>query len=197
MTEIDDAEDVIDQELESFLSNWQLRGYYLAVVAASVTASTLMFNLGAYNVVFFRTLFAVWVTCTAIFLGTFVLPRAERPIKGWELWALLAPSLWVFALIFAPAPGEEASGWYSLLETALTLIIVLSLPYIGYVLLVITQGEALRLPLRMLIGLVVIVLVTGSLGYWAGNNNFLFMTCHDFVVAGDFAPANCLPSEAE
>jgi hypothetical protein len=35
-----------------------------------------------------------------------------------------------------------------------------------------------------------------TLGYYAGANNDLLVTCGDFQIAGDDAPANCRPGAA-
>jgi hypothetical protein len=183
----------LDEEIEAFLSNNQLRGYYLAAVGASIAAWTLMFNLGAYNVVFFRTLFAIWISCTAVFVATLLLPRSERPLQGWGLAALLAPSLWLISIMVAPDAGTNTIGWYQVVRWVLVGFTLISLPYIGYILLLITQGESFRLPIRMLVGLSVIVLVVASLGYVMGRYNFLIMDCEQFTVAGDFPPTNCIP----
>ena len=186
-----------DEDVEQLLSNNQLRGYYIAAVGASLTAWTLMFNYGVYSTVFFRTLFGVWVTCTAIFVATLLLPENERPLREANLYALLAPSLWLMALVLAPSEGETIGGWYNWLVTALAFLTEISLPYIGYVLLVILQGETFRLPTRMFVGLLVIVVIVGALGYGVGRYHHLFLSCRAFAVAGEFTPPNCLEINLE
>jgi hypothetical protein len=185
-------EPFVDQDVEQILTNNQLRGYYVAAVGASLAAWTLMFNYGVYDTIFFRTLFGVWAACVAVFVATLLLPEAERPLRGETLYALLGPTLWLLAEVLGPVAGETLGRWYAWIDTLLVTLTIASLPYVGYVLLVILQGEAFRLPTRMFVGLVVIVVIVGALGYGLGRYHYLFLSCQQFAVAGEFIPPNCL-----
>lgn len=182
------------QEIKRYLTNSQVRNYYLSVTAASLTAWTLMFNLGVYGSVFFRTLFAIWVLCTSVFIATMMLPKHERPLHGLNLIALLVPSLWMISFLFVPTLAE-AEDSFQTITNLLTLLTIITMPNLGYAILVIVQGDTLQLPGRMLIAMVVIVLVVSSMGYWVGLNHHLFITCDEFTISGEFAPPTCLQVE--
>lgn len=180
------------QDIKRYLENRQVRNYYIAVIAASLAAWTLTFNYGAYNTVFFRTLFSVWVLCTVIFFATLMLPKHERPLTGGRLAILLLPTLWVLAFVFVPVEESESARIFEWITNGLALATIITLPSLGYSLLVIMQGETLRLPWRLLFAMSVIVLAVAIAGYVMGNFHYLFITCQEFIVAGDFAPPNCL-----
>ncbi|NDJ52280.1 MAG: hypothetical protein GYB68_04235, partial [Chloroflexi bacterium] len=110
----------------------------------------------------------------------------------WGLFALLTPTLWLLAVLLSPLRGDQPQPAYDLLTGVLSILTLINLPYLGYLVLLITQGETYRLPTRMLTGLIVIVLLVGGLGFGVGRYHYLFMTCDQFTVAGDFAPPNCL-----
>ncbi|MEL6404917.1 MAG: hypothetical protein AAFR81_11170 [Chloroflexota bacterium] len=180
------------QDITRFL-NSKVRTYYIAVIAASLATWTVAFNFGAYNTVFFRTLFSIWVMCTVIFFATLLLPKHERPLSGGQLAILLIPSLWLLVFLFAPmSTDDNASQIYELITNLLALVTLVTLPVLGYTFLVILQGESLRLPGRMLYAMMAIVLIVALLGYAIGTYHYLFITCQEFTVAGDFAPPNCL-----
>ncbi|MEM9954048.1 MAG: hypothetical protein AAF846_20730 [Chloroflexota bacterium] len=184
------------QEVNRFLNNSLVRNYYVTLVATSFAAWTLMFNYGAYNTVFYRTLLAIWVLCTVIFLATVMLPKHERPFGTTQLIGLLLPTLWLISFFLRPFFLNEEQGLYQVVDDVLAFITVLALPNVGYAILIITQGEALRLPWRLLFAMIIIVLVVSVAGYWMGANNYLFLTCEEFAVAGDFMPLNCVSASS-
>lgn len=179
------------REIQNYLNNSQVRSYYLAVIASSFTVWTLAFNFGAYETIFFRTLFSVWVLSTVVFLATLSLPPHEHPLGRGQLAVLLLPTLWMISFVFMPAPGESVDPTFRTISDILGLITIISIPNLGYAILIITQGEVLRLPRRMLGSLITIVIAVAIAGYFVGSNHEFFVTCDEFTVAGDFAPPDC------
>lgn len=177
------------QQVQRFLSNSTVRNYYITLIATALATWTLAFNYGAYNTVFFRSLLAIWVLSSVVFLGTIILPKHERPLGTAQLIGLLLPTLWVVSFFISPDRLGESN--YQIIDTIITFITMLSLPNLGYAILIITQGETLRLPLRMIFAMVLIVIAVFVAGFWMGANHPRFLTCQEFTVAGDFAPENC------
>ena len=79
-----------------------------------------------------------------------------------------------------------------LLSLAGLLISILCLPYFIYVLVSLLDAEPLSLEPRLFISMIVIVIIVGVAGYGVGANHQLLLSCHDFAIAGDDVPANCI-----
>ena len=66
---------------------------------------------------------------------------------------------------------------------------VVCLPYAIYAVVNVVNADLLNLPeTHLKVHLIIIVLVVGLLGYWAGTNNYHLLTCGDFKIAGDELP---------
>ena len=75
-----------------------------------------------------------------------------------------------------------------------TVVLLLSLPYALYVATNLFNPELLKLSdTRLKLAFAVTILAVFAIGFWAGANNDLIMTCGDFKIAGDDTPKNCLP----
>ena len=168
-----------------------IKVFILSAVAVSLTTWNIAFSLGAYNTIFFDRLFAIWVINFAVLLACLFLPRAERPISGWGIAALSTPTLWL--ILSAVQIQQEQWTWLdNTIYLISILLLVTCLPYVVYVVVIITQEEALRIrPRRLLYALIIIAIAMSILGYLMGAYNELLMTCHDFEVAGWFKPENC------
>jgi hypothetical protein len=82
----------------------------VAVVAAALVVWWPAFNLGAYGVIFFQQLLALWAASTAIFLVSLTAGRRDR-VSWAKRLALLLPSLWLLLAIVVPEDG--AKPWWS------------------------------------------------------------------------------------
>jgi hypothetical protein len=76
----------------------------VAVVAAALVVWWPAFDLGAYGVIFFQQLLALWAASTAIFLVSLTAGRRAR-VSWPRRLALLLPSLWLLLAIVLPEVG--------------------------------------------------------------------------------------------
>ncbi|MFT6091357.1 hypothetical protein [Sulfitobacter sp.] len=163
--------------------------FFLAAIALSLATWPVTFTLGTHGEVFFKDVFNIWIaSVAALFAGAVVwrTREGETYFTWWGAGLLLVPTLWMASSILMP----ERSA---VLITALTGIMLLgSLPYVGYVLLTVAVPDAMELnhP-RLIAGLVVCILLVNTASFLVGKHNDLFMTCRDLAVAGDELPENC------
>jgi hypothetical protein len=164
---------------------------FLVITATSSTAVfTVMFQIGAWGVVFFDKLQVIWVLATATLLSSLVLRDRWSP-SVWGRGVLLVPSLWL-------ATGYIDSAWSAVdlgpLTTATSVITLLSIPYLALALLRALSPAFLDLPARRLqAGAILIALAVGLCGLLMGSTNDRYLTCGDFVVSGNDQPADCRP----
>ena len=78
----------------------------VAVVAAALVVWWPAFDLGAYGVIFFQQLLALWAASTAIFLVSLTAGRRDR-VSWPRRLALLLPSLWLLLALVVPEAGAK------------------------------------------------------------------------------------------
>ena len=169
----------------------QIRTFLLVTVALSVSVWHDAFNLGAFGVIFFDKILLIWATATSVLLGLIFLPFNHAPVRWRNLVMMAIPTIWVAAAFFhnARPTGDKFDLLFWGLGAMVTLI---CLPYTIYVVVSIISPEFLQLEgLKIKLALMLVVLTIGLIGYWAGRNNFLFLTCEDFKISGQELPNNC------
>ena len=167
-----------------------LRRVAVTTVAAALIAWWPAFTLGVYCVVFFEEILALWVATTSVFLVILLSQRhelARRP--GWL--ALLIPTLWLGVALLVPTGGTSAAHaalfWFGVVIT------LLGFPAMAAVLVRILLPGAARLRGRnALVALTVVGLVVAC-SYLVGRMHPRLLTCDDFSISGNFAPAGCTP----
>lgn len=139
----------------------------------------------------------MWFISLAFVLAFFFLPKAERPFNTSALFPLAMPTLWlIIEITKAVLPDSVFIYFTSLLFGVITLCFCV--PYIVYLLISITQSEALSIqPKNLLWYLVLTVIIIFSSAYLVGKNHRLFLTCHDFEISGEAAPSNCWRNTAD
>lgn len=164
------------------------RASLLIAVAASSGAFAIGFNLGAFGVVFFDRLLAIWVVASIVLLASFV---TDLPPRRWPGRLVLAvPSLWMVLALLSDPAGEDAA---SQLVFAVTLVVTLvTLPFIAWSLLSALKPDVLDLPRRHRIALAGAVVGFALVGLGIGARNDLLLTCDDFKLSGNDLPANCV-----
>lgn len=165
--------------------------FFTAILLLTLATWQISFNLGAYGEIFFQTTLTVWIASLAALFGSLVIGHTEEGevyVTGWGVLLLLLPTfmmtntLWADFLPWLVSPLEWAT--------------LLSIPYIAYVLISVSAREALELhDRRLLLWLIVGFLLLNALSFIAGYYNSVFMTCDDFVRAGDEAPYTCWKAE--
>ncbi len=151
------------------------------------------FTLGAWGQVFFEQVLTLWAAATAAFVVV-VFGRSSRPVSRWGLAALLIPSLWIGLAGLSAARTEGAQSGLAVLGTVVT---IAGLPVMAGILLRIAAPEVredLTSRDRVVVVAAVAIVVTGA--FLLGKGQSLFLTCDDFSVSGNSAPAGCIPGDS-
>ena len=169
------------------------RSFLIAAVGLSTSTWNVAFNLGAYQTIFFRHLFATWLIVTVILLATFAIPARESPISWQGRLLLLVPNLTIIT-DFITHTGVVTGELPDFINTTLgTIVILLCLPYAVYVAVNVINPDVFHLRrFRFQIALAAILVTVFVSGFLFGANNHLFLTCGDFRISGEAEPANCL-----
>ncbi|NEQ73147.1 MAG: hypothetical protein F6K23_08695 [Okeania sp. SIO2C9] len=152
----------------------------------------LSFNLGAFGVIFLGHILSIWLFSLSILLITIVVQKNILPgQKSWGYFILSLPTIWlILKIIDDPSEiGQIQDVWIHIVGI---LVLTISLPYVVYVFFHFTNPQILLLKRRLIIGLVGIVLFVALIGYTLGQNNYLIMTCQNFIVSGQDTPQNCI-----
>lgn len=173
----------------------KIRTFLLVAVALSVSIWNDAFNLGAFGVIFFNKLMLIWVTATAVLLGLIFLPIDLPTNRRGGLIIMAIPTLWLGAAFFQTS--LPTGVWFDILFWWLGPIVTLiCLPFTIYVVGSIISPEFMQLEgVKSKAALLLVVLIIGLTGYWAGLNNHLFLTCEDFKISGNDIPKNCQRAE--
>ena len=181
--------------LKSEISEQEAKVFVLSAVGLSAGVFNVAFWYGVFETVFFEQLFYVWVASTVALAASMLVPQFRKlpALVTWRgRFVLVLPTLWLLleAITSPSASVSTLDDW--LLWAVSVAAALLTLPYLIYVLVVITipDIESLRTPaLRSaLFGFAAVVAV---LGVAIGKNHPLFLTCSDFKVAGSDVPDNC------
>ena len=162
----------------------------VAVVAAALVVWWPAFDLGAYGVIFFQQLLALWAASTAIFLVSLTAGRLAR-VSWPRRLALLLPSLWLLLAIVLPEVGVRT--WSRALFYVAIVLTLAGMPFLAALLLRVTIAGYEQIPnrRRLLAAAVVGIVAITSFGLGRFNNRFL--TCNDFVISGNDTPPSCSP----
>ncbi|MCG7531000.1 hypothetical protein MHM98_06510 [Psychrobium sp. MM17-31] len=171
--------------------------FFVSLVALSLGGWQFGFYLGAYDTIFFHYVFSVWFISLAFVLAYFFLPKAQRPFNASALFPLIMPTVWLLLEITkAVMPDNTLIYFTSTIFGVVTLCFCV--PYIVYLLISITQSEALNLqPKNLLWYLVLTVFLIFAIAYFVGKNHHIFLTCHDFQISGEAIPENCWKNTME
>jgi ABC-type uncharacterized transport system permease subunit len=163
----------------------------LLITAGSATvAFSVGFNLGAFGVIFFGQLLAIWVVATVVLMASLV---SDLPPDTWpRRLVLLVPTLWIFAAwIDSNYSFDRSERFVFALTVVLTLVV---LPAVAWVLITVINTDFERLPGRnkgiviATVGLFIII------GFAFGARNDMFLDCEDFKISGNDIPTNCSPA---
>jgi len=165
------------------------RASLLIAVPAALLAFWIGFNLGAFDEIFFDQVLGVWVTATVVLVASLVSKLPPR--SWWGRLVLLVPTAWLIAATLIDP--ESSGGAIDALSVFTMVATVITLPFIGWILVTAINPDFLDLP-RVNKSAIVAVALVFFLGGWAlGTQNDRFLTCEDFKVSGADQPANCTP----
>lgn len=160
-------------------------------IGLSVYTWDISFNFGAFGVVFLGHILAIWLFSLSIIFVANVVPGRVLPGNKWFGYFLLPlPTAWLVLRVLDDASRVGQLTDYLLLITAL-LSVTLCLPYIVYLFFYFTNPTALELKHKLMLKLLGFVVLIGSIAFTLGQNNYLIMTCENFIVSGQDTPKNC------
>jgi hypothetical protein len=185
MTESHDESPPIEQDEDT-------RRVAAAAVAAAAIGWWAAVTLGAYGVIFFEQRLALWAIATTVFF-------ALGLVRGVRLWlrpsvlSLLLPSLWLVLSWLLPVggttPASQALFWFGVLVT------VIGMPALaGFMVRLLIPG-ANRMQVRDLMAAIGVVVAIMLASYGLGIYNARILTCADFTISGNYAPAGCTPGD--
>jgi hypothetical protein len=172
------------------------RTFLIAAVALAYPVWGAGFELGAYGELLYTRKVTAWATVTGALLALLLLPRRIAAIAPLQLLILAVPSVWfvVAATLSTQAEGHIVRPFLFLVAAASYLV---CLPYALYLVVNIVNPDILRLRgWRPKAGLAAVALSFLAFGYGVGVRNDLFMTCHDFELAGSMSPSGCRRADA-
>ena len=166
------------------------------VVAISVAASSIgwwpAFTLGVYGVIFFEQHLALWAAATSAFIAVEV-SGGRRVLRRVSNYTLLLPSLWLVLIWLLPVTDSTARYllfWFGVLVT------LLGMPALAAFLVRLLIPGAENLPRRQAAIAIVAVAIVMAAAYLLGTQHPHMLSCDDFTISGNFAPANCNPGIA-
>ena len=161
--------------------------FFTAMIVLALASWPVSFTLGAYGEVFYTSALTIWIASLAALFAGIVIGRTDEGEAYFTWWGSL--------LLLVPTCSLTSVFWSEAAPFLVPLLdwgILLSLPYIAYILLMVSAQEALELrDRRLIVWLVIGFLCLNTLSYAAGVFNYAFLTCQDFVIAGDQAPVDC------
>jgi hypothetical protein len=163
------------------------RTFLLILIGGALTAWEIGFELGAFDTVLYRRLFAVFVMSTAALVASVANENDENRVPLLGKCVLALPLLMVLVDITI---DEDQ------LTRALYWIVAATSPYPIYVIAKLLGGDFFGLTRRLQIIAVVTIIGIGGVGWYMGYANDHFVTCEDFERAGEYQPSNC-ESESE
>jgi hypothetical protein len=164
------------------------RASLLIAVASASVAFMVGFNFGAFGVIFFDQLLAIWVIATIVLVASLL---TDLPPRTWpRRLILLLPSLWIVgAWIENTFTIDDTSRTVFVITLAVTVVVF---PFVAWILITVINSDFAGLP-RSRKGAV--VAVTGLfmlIGFGLGARNDLVLNCDDFKLSGNDLPKNCL-----
>lgn len=171
------------------VSSGEAGSFIVAALACAMVVTPIAFNLGAHHTIFYQNLLLIWMASIVALLASVFVGKTsdgERYFTWWGAVLLGMPTAWFFSL----GMGLQDTSWVSILMV--TFSVLVSFPYILWVTMTAAIPDTLKVRSpRLIIGFLVIILCVAALSYTTGYYHPLIMSCSDFTVSGDFAPANC------
>ena len=174
----------------------QQKSFLLTALALAPTVWMLSFNYGVYKTVFFDHLFVIWAISIAALISGFVI-KLDEQLVSFSTWRgrflLILPTIWVMSGYWITLSRDNTVlFWLDLLLTLAT--VLLSLPYLlYYVVLTLVPGAESIYSTKLRVSLVLITILTGSIGFLVGHYHPRFLYCETFEIAGNNVPENCWP----
>jgi hypothetical protein len=167
----------------------EFRGFFTALLAVSLYAWEITFDLGAYHTLFFYREDRYLAVSMALLVGVLVVRKQVRE----TLWlaVAIAPPAALF-LFRVATPVKHPEGIVGVIGDVLIVANIVGLPLTAWVIGRMLAPEYFHVRGRRLrIALAATVAGASLAGFLAGQYNYRYLTCEDFVVAGFDTPPNC------
>ncbi len=185
----------VETVTQRIISPEESRAFVLSSIAISTGLFSIAFYYGVFGTVFFDHLFYVWVASTVALIASLFVPPVDA-LPAFISWrgrfVLVLPTLFLSWLYFSDNPSLNlvTGGWVE--WTLIIAIMMLTLPYLLFVLVMVAVPDVERLThprLRLaMLGIAALVMLSG---YGIGQNHTHFITCSDFEISGNYVPKNC------
>jgi len=162
------------------------RTFVLLAAPGAIIAWQVSFEYGAFDTLDHQRVFSILVISAVVLAATFIAPDTGVVSSTWSRAILAVPLL----TLLADMVLDTDSGTVSWVLDAL---VVLTLPYVLWVVARLMGVEFFGLPRREQVAAIALVVVIGVLGFYVGSNNERFLTCRDFERIGDYEPEGCAP----
>jgi hypothetical protein len=166
------------------------------VVAIAVAASSIgwwpAFTMGVYGVIFFEQHLALWAAATSAFVALEI-AGGRRVLRRVSNYTLLLPSLWLLLVWLLPVTTSTTRYllfWFGVIVT------LLGMPALSAFLVRLLIPGAEDLPRRHAVIAIVAVATVMAASYVLGTQHPHMLSCDDFSISGNFAPADCNPGVA-
>lgn len=163
-----------------------VRRFVVAAVPGALVSWSVGFELGAFDVVSYRRVFAIFVVCAVVLVATFLWPSTGFATSWWSRGILALPVAYIGADALLLTDSVLVAG-------ALAAAIVLTLPYAAWVVARMLGSDLFALSRREQVATVAVVVAIGLMGFYVGVENDRFLSCRDFEHMGDFVPEDCAP----
>lgn len=182
----------------------EARGFMVAAITVALLAFDLAFDLAVWGDLFFRNYMTIWVVALAILLASAALPERRRPLGCGGMAVLALPSLYFPAAVVTTwvhaTPMQDTVvallGMFIvvLVSGLLALSTLISLPFVMLTLARVLDPSIISVPtVKMRVALALLALIMAVAGGGLGLAHPYWLTCEDFAIAGNAAPADCTP----
>ena len=170
----------------------RVRTLVIGTAGISVPLAGIAFNLGAYGAIFYHWILTLWALTTTTTVALLMLPGRERTVRLRNLLIMLVPTLTLVGELVARGLLSELPVVRATFVTLFALALIVALPYTLYVIARIYDEDLLDLGgLRIKGILVTVAVLVGGTAFLAGHFHRHFVTCDDFLIAGDYVPEDC------
>ncbi|MBM0257073.1 hypothetical protein [Micromonospora sp. 4G55] len=166
----------------------KLGGFYAIAFGASLWVWDVAFGLGTHGTIFYYRRHELFVLSLVVLLSALILRRRVHT-HPWVLLFFLLPIAFLLVRLAVPHPqGAVAQTVYRVLNIAAIAVV----PFVAGVVVRLLAPNYFTLPSRRLrLTVAAIVATVALVGFLVGHFNDRFLTCEDFIVAGDDPAPNC------
>ncbi|WP_074315597.1 hypothetical protein [Micromonospora cremea] len=166
----------------------KLGGFYAIASGASLYAWDVAFTLGTHRTIFYYRRQELFVLSLVVLLSAVLLRRRVHTHR-WILLLFLPPIALLLLRLAVPHPLGDVGR---IADQVLNVAALAVVPFVTAILLRLLAPRYFTLPgLRLKLTVAAIVATVALAGFLVGNFNYRFVTCADFIVAGEEPPSNC------